>query len=192
MYLEAATIRWTWRPAIREAAQDQVCVAVRETRRLAFDEAGKISWTPKENGKFELVVEAVDDGLPAAKTQQKVVLKVVDPVVAPAPKVEPQFDVATQSYVSAVLGGRERNEVWIRSKTDNKSFVAVKGDEISVGSVKGKILDVNVEEQFAELETEGRRWILSMDDASLQAAYQTLSRKIANNHFCPLIFCQVR
>ncbi len=139
---------------------------------LRFDESGKISWKPKENGKFELMVEAIDDGLPAAKTQQKVVLKVVDPVVAPPPKVEPEFDVASQSYVSAVLGGRERNEVWIRSKTDNKYFVAVKGDEIAVGSVKGKIVDVNVEEQFAELETEGRRWILSMDDASLQAAYK--------------------
>ena len=138
---------------------------------LSFDEAGNIKWTPKENGKFELVLEAIDDGLPAAKSQQKVVLKVVDPVVAPPPKVEPQFDVATQSYVSAILGGRDRNEVWIRSKTDNKYFVAVKGDEISVGSVKGKILDVNVEELFAELETEGRRWILSMDDASLLAAY---------------------
>ncbi len=29
-------------------------------------------------------------------------------------------------------------------QTDNKHFVAVKGDEISVGSVKGKIVDVNV------------------------------------------------
>lgn len=139
---------------------------------LRFDEAGKISWKPAENGKFELLIEAIDDGLPAAKTQQKVVLKVVDPVAVEPPKVEPQFDVASQAYVSALLGGRERNEVWIRSKTDNKYFVAVKGDDISVGSVKGKIIDVNVEEQFAELETEGRRWILSMDDVSLQAAFK--------------------
>ena len=139
---------------------------------LRFDEGGKISWMPKENGKFELVVEAIDDGLPAAKTQQKVVLKVVDPVVAPPLKVEPQFDVATQSYVSAILGGVERDEVWIRSRTDSTSFVAVKGDEISVGSVKGKVLDVNTKEKFAELETEGRRWILSMDDASLLSAYK--------------------
>lgn len=139
---------------------------------LSFDDSGKISWKPTENGKYELLVEAIDDGLPAAKTQQKVVLKVVDPPKVEPPKVEPQFDVATQSYVSAVLGGRDRDELWIRSKTDNKYFVAVKGDEISVGTVKGKIVDVNVEEQFAELETEGRRWILSMDDASLQAAFK--------------------
>ncbi len=139
---------------------------------LRFDESGKISWTPKENGKYELVVEAIDDGLPAAKTQQKVVLKVIDPPPTPEVKVEPEFDVASQSYVSAVLGGRDRNELWIRSKTDNKFFVAVKGDEISVGSVKGKIVDVNVDEQFAELETDGRRWTLSMNDPSLQAAYK--------------------
>ena len=139
---------------------------------LKFDESGKINWTPKENGKFEITVEAIDDGLPAAKTQQKLVLKVIDPPKVEPPKVEPQFDVASQSYVSAVLRGRERDEVWIRSKTDNKSFIAVTGDDISVGSVKGKIVDVNVKKQFAELETDGRRWTLSMDDPSLQAAFK--------------------
>ncbi len=135
-------------------------------------EDGKIRWTPEENGKYELTVEASDNGLPSAKTQQKVVFKVIDPPPPPAPKVESQFDVASQSYVSAVLGGVERDEVWIRSKTDNKYFVVVKGDDISVGTVKGKIVDVNVSGKFAEVETEGRRWILSMDDASLQAAYK--------------------
>lgn len=143
---------------------------------LNFDESGKINWKPTENGKYELVIEAIDDGLPAAKTQQKVVLKVIDPPAVEPPKVEPQFDVASQSYVSAVLGavrgGEERSEVWIRSKTDNKSFIAVKGDDISVGSIKGKIVDVNVKEQFAEVETDGRRWTVSMNDASIQAAYK--------------------
>ncbi|MCC6511630.1 MAG: cadherin repeat domain-containing protein [Pirellulaceae bacterium] len=141
---------------------------------LNFDEtSGKFSWKPKANGNFDVVVQAIDTGFPPQKSEHKLTLKVVDPPAPPPPPtVEPQFDVASQSYVSAVLGGRDRNELWIRSKTDNKYFVAVAGDQIAVGSVKGKIVEVNVEEQFAELETEGRRWILSMDDPSLQAAYK--------------------
>ncbi len=70
------------------------------------------------------------------------------------------------------MSGRDGDVVWIRSKTETNKIQAAAGDEISIGTIKGKVIEVNVDEQFVELETEGRRWILSMDDASLQAAYK--------------------
>lgn len=135
------------------------------------EESGKISWKPKANGTHELLVQALDSGFPPKKSQQKLTLNVVDPPVT-APTVEaPKFDVASQSFVSAVVSGRDGAQVWIRTKTDNKLLKVKVGDDISVGNVKGKVIGVNVDEQFAELETEGRHWTLGMDDASLQAAY---------------------
>lgn len=132
-------------------------------------DTGKIIWTPTANGNYELLVQAVDSGFPPKKTEQKLVLKVIDP---PAPPAEtPQFDAASQSFVSAILSGRNGAQVWIRTKTDNNTYKVGAGDEISIGTVKGKIVEVNVDSQFVEIETEGRRWTFGMDD-SLQAAFK--------------------
>ena len=139
---------------------------------LQFSESsGKITWTPKANGSYDLLVQAVDTGLPPKKSQQKLVLKVVDPPAAPVVAETPQFDAASQSFVSAILSGRDGAQVWIRTKTDNNTYKVGAGDEISIGTVKGKIVEVNVDSQFVEIETDGRRWTFGMDD-SLQAAYK--------------------
>lgn len=135
------------------------------------EESGKISWTPKADGSHELMVEAEDSGFPPKKSQQKLVLKVVDPPVPPPTVETPKFDVASQSFVSAILSGRDGAQVWIRTKTDNNLVKVGAGDDVSIGTVKAKVVEVNVDEQFVELETEGRHWTLGMDDASLQAAY---------------------
>lgn len=139
---------------------------------LQFSESsGKITWTPKANGNYDLIVQAVDSGLPPKKSQQKLVLKVVDPPPPPTVTATPQFDAASQSFVSAILSGRDGAQVWIRTKTDNNTYKVGAGDEISIGTVKGKIVEVNVDSQFVEIETDGRRWTFGMDD-SLQAAYK--------------------
>lgn len=137
---------------------------------LSFSaESGKLSWTPKQNGQYEILVQAVDSGFPPKKTQQQLTLKVIDP---PAPPVEtPTFDAASQSFVTAILGGRDGAQAWIRTKTDNQLYKVTPGDEISVGTVKGKVVEVNVDEQFVEIETDGRHWTVGMDD-SLQSAFK--------------------
>jgi hypothetical protein len=134
------------------------------------EESGKLSWTPKANGKYEVVVEAVDNGFPPQQTEQKLVLNVTDP---PAPPVEgPAFDVASQSFVSAILSGRNGAEVWIRTKTDNQTKRLSEGDEVAIGTVKGKVVEVNVDSQFVEIETDGHRWTFGMDGGSLQEAFK--------------------
>ncbi len=70
---------------------------------LRFSEdSGKISWRPKTNGTYELMLKVADNGFPPKESEQKLTLKVVDP--PPPPKVveTPKFDVASQSYVSAI------------------------------------------------------------------------------------------
>jgi hypothetical protein len=135
-------------------------------------ETGKISWVPKTNGNYELLVQAVDNGFPRKMTEHKLTLKVIDPPAPPPPVVEaPKFDPSSQSFVSAIVSGRAGAQAWIRSKTDNNIYKVSAGDEIAIGTVKGKVIEVNVDQQFVEIESDGRHWTLGMDD-SVQEAFK--------------------
>jgi len=136
------------------------------------DRNGEISWKPEANGDYEVVVRATDDGLPAKSAEYKLALKVVDPPVPPAPVVEPpKFDPATQSRVTALVGGRDGPQVWVRSLTEGKSFQLSEGEDFEVGSIKAKVVSINLKESFAEFETDGIRWLVGMD-STLKEAFE--------------------
>lgn len=138
---------------------------------MRFNSSGsELSWNPSENGEYELMVRATDSGLPAKSSDYTLAFKVVDPPPPPT-KVEepPKFDPATQSRVSAVLGGREGPEAWIRSLTDGKTIELSVGEDFELGTIKAKVVSINVKESFIELETEGRRWTVGMDDSLTDA-----------------------
>ncbi len=125
-----------------------------------------LEWVPEENGEYEIVVRAEDDGWPRKSTERKLVLQVVDPKVEPAVEPEPEppkFDPASQTYVSAVLGGRGGPEVWIRSRIDGKILKLRVGDEFEVGSVRAKVVDINLRENFIVLESDSMHWTVDMD-----------------------------
>ncbi|RMF42701.1 MAG: hypothetical protein D6753_06900 [Planctomycetota bacterium] len=125
-----------------------------------------LEWVPQENGEYEIVVRAEDDGWPRRWTEQKLVLQVVDPRVEQVAEPEPEppkFDPASQTYVSAVLGGRSGPEVWIRSRIDGKTLKLRVGDEFEVGSVRAKVVDINLRENYIELESDSMRWTVDMD-----------------------------
>jgi hypothetical protein len=131
---------------------------------------GSFSWTPTENGEFEVVVKASDNGWPSKSIEEKLTFKVIDP---PAPEVkapEPTFDVATQAFVSALLSGRSGPEAWIRSRTEGKTLQLVEGSDLEIGSIKAKVVSINLNEDFIEFESDGAHWTIGMD-TSLADAY---------------------
>lgn len=137
---------------------------------LKFSErSGEISGTISENGSYEVVVRATDNGLPAKSNEYKLALKVVDPP-KPVEIEKPKFDAAAQSRVSAMVRGVKGPEVWVRSLTDGKSFHLSEGDDFEVGTIKAKVVSINLKESFAEFETDGLRWIVGMD-AMLKEAF---------------------
>lgn len=134
--------------------------------------SGELSWKPEENGDYEIVVRATDDGLPAKSKEFKMALKVVDPPAPPEPKVEPpKFDPASQSRVTALVGGREGPQVWVRSMAESKTYQLSEGEDFEVGTLKGKVVSINLKESFAELETDGIRWLVGMD-STLKEAFE--------------------
>ncbi|GIW96838.1 MAG: hypothetical protein KatS3mg111_0171 [Pirellulaceae bacterium] len=127
---------------------------------------GTIEWEPQENGRYEIVVRAADEAWPSKAIEQRLVLQVVDPKVEPQPEPEPEppkFDPARQTYVSAMLGGRNGPEVWIRSRVEGKTLKLRVGDEFEVGTIRAKVVDINLRENFIELESDSLRWTVDMD-----------------------------
>lgn len=139
---------------------------------LKLDPSGKISWKPEANGEVELQVRAIDSGLPAKFADQTIKLSVVDPVIPPPPAPPPpKFDVASQTEVSALLSGKDGAKALIRSKLDNKTLEVRAGDDFEIGSVKAKVIALNMEEKYIELDSDGHRWTVGMD-TSLADAYK--------------------
>ena len=165
--------RWSLKLEGNDPDQDNVkfeLVSKELPSGLKFSESnGELSWSASENGSYEVIVRATDNGLPAKSSEHKLALKVVDP---PAPTVEiekPKFDPAEQSRVTAMVGGVKGPQVWVRSLTDGKSFQLSEGDDFEVGTIKAKVLSINLKESFAEFETEGIRWTVGMDSMLKEA-----------------------
>ncbi len=133
------------------------------------DRSGELSWNATENGSYEVLVRATDNGLPAKSSEHKLALKVVDPPAPPVVVEKPKFDAAEQSRVTAMVGGVKGPQVWVRSLTDGKSFQLSEGDDFEVGTIKAKVLSINLKESFAEFETEGIRWTVGMDSMLKEA-----------------------
>lgn len=130
----------------------------------------EISWRPTEQTTQEVVIRATDDGWPRKSTELKLALKAVD---APPPKVETPpttIDPAKQAFLTGLVSGRLGAQGWIRSKAEGISIDIFEGTEIQVGSLKAKVVKINLSEDHVELETDGSRWIADMD-TSLADAY---------------------
>lgn len=137
---------------------------------LKFDPSGKISWRPEANGEYELLVKATDSGLPASSVEQKIKLAVVDPTIPPPPPQPPaKFDIASQTEVSALLNGRGGAKAHIRSKLDGKTLEVRAGDNFEIGSVKAKVISLNIDDDYIELETDNRRWTIGMGTSLAEA-----------------------
>ena len=128
---------------------------------------GKLSWSPTKPGDYNVVVKVTDTGIPAKSALQTLTLSVRE-MPPPAPPAN-KFDVASQATVTALIVGRSGPEAWVLSKTDDKKYYLRKGDQLKLGGVQGQVMDVGA--NFVELETEGRRWLVGLDE-SLADAYK--------------------
>ncbi len=133
-------------------------------------EGNRLVWSPQELGKYEVTVRAIDSGLPAASSEQKIAINVADPPAPPPPSApKPKFDVATKTFVTALLSGSKGPEAWFNVRTEGKMITVRVGDDFDVAGIKGKVTAIG--STFVELETDGRRWIIGQDE-SLADAYR--------------------
>jgi hypothetical protein len=127
---------------------------------------GKFSWTPKEEGTFEFVIQGVDDGFPPRRSapQKFVVNAKVQP---PPTKSAATFDFAKFTMLSAVLDFDGRGEVWLHVRPTGQMVTLHQGDQFEIGTVKGTVSEIG-EFDFS-FDFEGKRKKLAKGELLDQA-----------------------
>jgi hypothetical protein len=132
-------------------------------------ESGEFRWTPTELGEFEIAYRVTDNGIPAKSAAGKVKLAIVEP--PPPVEKKPGFDPATTAKVSAITASGDLPEVWISVLTEGKVLRLRVGDEIAVGTVKGKIAKIMVREKAAEIAmADGETLVIALGKSLADAA----------------------
>jgi len=127
--------------------------------------SGKLTWTSNETGEYKVSVIATDNGIPKKFSEQALTIKVTPPAPAPPPPI--QFDITSQAMVTGLIVGREGPEAWISSKTESKTYKLRKGDQLKIGGINGTVKAVGA--NYIELETEGRVWVVGLDETLADA-----------------------
>lgn len=128
-------------------------------------DTGKINWTGKEIGEVQFTVKATDTGLPMRSATQLVKINVVP---APPPAMEPEkFNIASQAKLTGLVSGQKGAEAWIHSLVESKTVMLKQDDELKLGDLKGKVVKVGA--NYVELESDGKRWTLGIDENVLDA-----------------------
>lgn len=131
---------------------------------------GEVSWTPKELGEYELAYRVEDGGLPSKTARGIIKLAVVPaPEPPPTPSAKPGFDPATQATVSGITESDGRPAIWINVRTEGKVLKLREGDEVSVGTVQGKVAKIRVLQKDAEIATsDGGTVVISLGQRLLK------------------------
>lgn len=136
---------------------------------ISIDEqSGRLEWKPEKKEKVELLVRASDQGWPSRTTEQRLAIEVVDPPVEEPKKPELAFDEAKQAVLTGLVGRQGEWIAWVNLRTKGEIVKLKAGDPFEIGSLKGTVMEVN--ERFAVLEVDDRRFTLKLDGNLATAA----------------------
>lgn len=120
------------------------------------EDSGELRWLAKlDPGEYKFSISATDSGFPPKSATKEFTVAVKDP--PPPPKKDPTprrpgFDEAKQAYLSAVVENDGEKQLWVHIRTSGKILKLNTGDEIKVGSVEGRLTDIQL--KWVEIETD--------------------------------------
>jgi hypothetical protein len=113
---------------------------------------GEITWTPSEDNlreeEYVVSYRVTDNGWPPKSSTGTLKIAVVEAEV----DTDEEFDPATLATISGITRTSLGPVVWINVKTEGKVLRLRVGDEVSIGTIKGKVSKVVVEDKLAEFE----------------------------------------
>lgn len=129
---------------------------------------GKFSWRPKKKGDFAFEFSVKDDGLPSQTSEVKRMLVTVKDPPKPdlAPK-KPSFDDAKYTVLTAVIDDTGTAEIWLNVRPKGETRILQVGDKFEIGSVKGEVSEIGVDDVLLMVDGELRR--LEVGQALAQA-----------------------
>jgi hypothetical protein len=126
---------------------------------------GKFTWRPKSKGEFAFEVAVRDDGLPSQTSEVKRMLITVKDPQAAAKK--PAFDDAKYTVLTAVIDDTGTAEIWLNVRPKGETRVLQVGDKFEIGSVKGEVSEIGVDDVLLIVDGKLRR--LEVGQALAQA-----------------------
>ena len=130
--------------------------------------SGQLQWTPTQAGEYELVVRAVDDGMPPLQAEASVVVVVGEPPppVAAAEPVETKkplrFDDARFTFAVASLEVGGQRQLWLQVRTRGQIVKVFEGDSIEIGSVQAHVTRILAD--GAQLQADDQSWWVGLGD----------------------------
>jgi hypothetical protein len=105
------------------------------------EEKGRLTWSPKEKGKYEFVFEGIDDGLPNKRSNlEKVVINVTEQPPSGPKRLD--FDHARFTILSAVIDLDGKGEIWLYVRPLGQTVRLHEGEDFEIGSVKGTVTQI--------------------------------------------------
>jgi hypothetical protein len=103
-------------------------------------ETGKFTWKPKEEGKYDFVVEGIDDGFPAKRsTTHKFTINVRPQNAPPPPTI---YDYAKSTMLTALIDVDGQGEIWLHVRPTGQMVTLHAGDRFEIGSMKGTVSQI--------------------------------------------------
>lgn len=131
--------------------------------------SGTLRIRSDEITEFDVTVRATDDGYPNRSSDQRLVVKVLDPPPPPPPPEPPVgFDDASQTVLTALVQGRNEWTAWLHVRTKDETIKLKIGEEFEIGTIKGTVKSVN--SRSAILEVAGTELELQPAGNLLEAA----------------------
>jgi hypothetical protein len=100
---------------------------------------GKLTFSPKAEGKYEFVVEGLDDGYPRLASKPQTIVVNVTPQPA---ENKLAFDDAKYTVLVGVIDIDGKGEVWLHRRAADRTVVLHVGDKFEVGSIKGTVTEI--------------------------------------------------
>ncbi|MHC2071019.1 cadherin repeat domain-containing protein [Bremerella sp. T1] len=122
---------------------------------VELSESGTLQWTPPALGEYKINVEARDSRLPPKSSKQELIVKVVEPEPEPMrdpTPTRPEFDEAKFTFLTGTVAVGGQPKAWLNNRPKNKQLRLGPGDTFSIGTLKGKVVDVKDREVVIEIE----------------------------------------
>lgn len=132
---------------------------------------GELELTPPESADLDAALDwrvtVLDEGLPQRQTSQQLTIRLRDRPVVVETAPPPEFDDATQTYLTALLNGKEPT-AWMNVRTQGKTLKLRVGDAFEIGSIRGTVTEVT--SRAVKLEVGGREVVLRPSERLSEAA----------------------
>lgn len=136
-------------------------------------QSAQFTWTPPAKGEYTFTVRTIDDGLPKRKDEKTFKIMVKDEArveTARGPTTPPplKFDVSKHTYLTSILERDGEMGIWLIERTTSKRIELKVGDKFDIGSMKGVVTKIGLQE--IELEVKGKRLTLPLGSSLFEAA----------------------